>query len=683
MATLPAQLVPIEIMPGVQPSTDRTALNTPHYTMSDKIRFWNGVPQKIGGWLNFAFQYGATISGIARALYSLVLNNFLTSVIGTDSYLYALYGQALTNISPILAATNAIANSISTDYATLANNPVTTSSGTGNLAIADTNAAKYQAGDTYTLAGAATTNGIADTLINAAHLVRSLGTNVVNIIVSGTASSSGAGGGASVVRKTGRLTFAATAHGQSNGDRVKIAGAATTGGVTNTLINKEFIIRNKVTDAFDVMTTGTATSAVTAGGGASTTYQKQLVGAQITPGGGLGYGLGLYGAGLYGVSKTSAGGVTAANNWFFDRFGDRLVATPGNQSGIYLWDGSIVTAPALLSGAPTDINYLFVSDSILVTFGHDDINNKIFASDQGDATNWTASSTNQVYEDIIEGAGELMSSVPVLGINLLFTPTQTYRFSYIGLPNIWEIKLLDNSVGILAPMARCSVNNVAYWMSHNNFYKWGGGNVEKIPANTQDECTFLKYVFGDINLAQVSKSFAWYNKTFDEVWFHYPSAASDECDRIARVSIGDNTWSPDTMDRTCAEYPDNLFFNPRLIDSDGEFFVHETGSDDNTDPLPFTLTSNLRPGGRDTVVLSGFIPDSLQVGDINVNLKGYLWPQSADTTFDKDYTVSDSGPRADIQIGGRYWKYEWSGEELGQSWVMGSWSELVQKGAPN
>jgi hypothetical protein len=337
-----------------------------------------------------------------------------------------------------------------------------------------------------------------------------------------------------------------------------------------------------------------------------------------------------------------------------------------------------------LTNAPTAVNYLFVSNNILVTFGYQNVPNQIFSSDINDPTIWTASSTNQVFQDVIYGADRLISSVPVLGINLIFTPSQTYTFSYVGLPAVWSIQLIDNSVGIIGPMARCSVNNVAYWMGQNNFYYWSGGNVGIIPANTQNQCTFLNYIFGNINQTQSSKCFAWYNQKFNEVWFHYPSALSDECDSVARVSILDQVWSPDTLQRGCAEYPQNLFYVPRMIDESGNFFNHETGTDNNTSPLPFTLTSNLRTSGKDTALLSGFVPDSIQSGDINVLLNGYLFPQTLSTpTFAQNYTISDNNPRENIQIGGRFWQYTWSGDVLGQDWVMGSWFELLQDSAPN
>jgi len=687
MATLPAQLVPITTVPGVQPTTDWTALATPHYTFSDKIRFWRGIPQKIGGWRNFPFQGGMTIKGKARSIYSAVINNVATTIIGTNSYLYALFGQVLTNITPLATTATIIADSITNDYAALGADPVATVIGDGTVTITDTNAAAYKIGDNYTLAGAATTNGILNTTLNATHVIHAIGVNTVSFLTAGTASSTGTGGGAGVVRSTGLLTFAVPAHGQVNGDRVGILLATDVGGVLAAEINVEYIIRNVTTNTFDGVSAGTATSFVAAGGGAATTYQKQIAAGFADQSFGVGYGLGYYGVGLYGVSKMSISGITYPRIWYFDRFADRIVMTPGNQGAIYVWDGNTAKAPSLLANAPTAVNFLFVSNNILMTYGYQNINNQLFGSDSGDATIWTASSANQVFQDIIAGSEALISSVPVLGVNLLFTNSQTYVLSYIGLPLIWSIALLDNSNGIIAPMARCSVNGVAYWMGNNNFYMWSGGNIQQIQSNTQNQCTMLKYVFGNINYAQSGKCFTWYNDIFNEIWFHYPSAASNECDRIARLSISDMIWTPDTMDRISAEYPQNLFNNPRLISNAGNLFVHETGTDDDTNPLPFTLTTNMRTSGKETCIISGFVPDSIQTGDINVNITGRLFPQSSDTTFNNNYTIESSGtgqdPRENIQLGARFWQYTWSGNQLGQDWIMGNWNELIQKSAPN
>lgn len=682
MTTLASSLVPIGSLAGVQPDTDRTPLATKHYTFSQAIRFRNGLPEKIGGWRNFTFLNGEEISGVARSMTSASLDLLSPqSLIGTNTRLYSLIGQSLVNITPLVTTTTPIANSLDTDYGTLANNPFTTTIGSSTVTVADTHASLYRAGDIVTLSGTASVGGISNTLLNGNHIIRSVGVNLYTITVGGTASSSATGGGASVVRATGYINVNAAAHGMLDGDRVKIADAGNTGGILAATINKEFQIRNVSADDFMIYTSGTATSAVTAGGGGSTTFQEQIPAGAADESIGQGYGMGLYGVGLYGVSKQSDNGRRYPRIWFFDRFGVNFIMTPGNQTGLYSWDGDTQEAPTLVSGAPTEINYAFVSNGIVVTFGADGVPNKIYASDQNDITEWTSSSVNQVFEDNIEGAGRLTSHVSVNGVNLIFTETQTYIFQYIGLPLVWSTQLLEPGIGIIAPMARVVVKGVAYWMGQGNFYRWSGGNVEVIPANSQAQSTILNYVYQNYNFSQKSKIFAWYNTMFDEIWFHYPSMSSNDPERIARISLQDMSWCMDEIPRTGAEYPFNAYGNPRLL-NDTLMYVHETGYDDDVDPLFFTISTNLSSIGKETVNFDGVIPDSIQTGDITFNVSAYLYPQGI-KSFDRDYIVSTDTGRLAAQGNGRFIQSTWSGEELGQYWNQGAWQIYIQKGAPN
>lgn len=684
MATKVSEFQTIQVAPGFQPSTDRTPFSTPHFTAADKIRCFRGVPQKIGGWRNFVFTGGATIAGIARSLYSSILGGVIKTLVGTNEKLYYINGQTLTNVTPLSTSTVAAADSLATDYATLANNPITTTLSSNTLTIADTNAPLYAVNDTVTFSGATAVGGVPDTDINAAHVIRSVGASSYTIRVATAATSAATGGGAAVVRATGRITVTSATHGQNDGDRVKINAAANTGGILAANINSEFIIRNVTTNTFDIFTNGTATSSVSSAGGASTTYQVELADGNVNQSFGQGYGMGKYGVGKYGVSKSSTTGIVYPRIWFFDRYSETVLMTAGNQTGLYQWDGTTTTAPTLVSGAPTAINYQFVSDNIVVTFGAGGVLNRIFSSDQGDPTNWTASSTNQVFDDDIEGASQLISHVASGGVNLIFTPQQTYTLQYIGLPFVWSIQLIDNSIGIIAPMARVSVNNVAYWMGRNNFYRWRGGDVEIIPSNSQLQCSALNYVFENINQNQSYKIFAWYNALFNEVWFHYPSASSNECDRVITVSLDDNNWMPHTFDRTCAEYPNNTLNNPRLISSESDLYIHEYGTDADDEAMSWTLSSNLigrKSGSKKTLLISGFVPDSVSFGSINLNVNTYQYPQSINTVFSKNYTVTPTTEKVDIQVGGRYWKYTWSGATIGQNFIMGNWMEALQESA--
>jgi hypothetical protein len=685
MVTKVAELRPIQMVPGVQPSTDRTAFATEHFTYSKGIRFENGYPKKIGGNQQVDFNLDATIDGTARSLYGTYIDGRLQTVIGTNTKLYSVYGTTLTNITPLDTATIAIANSLDTYYGTLAANPLATVDGSNTITVTDaTIATRGRAGDLVTLSGAAATNGIPAIEINVQHIIRAVdsGAGTFDIATATSATSTGTGGGGAVVRASGMINVAAAAHGMSEGDRVKINGAANTGGILAANINLEFIIRNVAAGDFDVVTAGTATSSVSSAGGAATTYQKEIADGALDETFGQGYGVGLYGVGLYGTAGTAISGRQYPRIWFIDRFGDDIVMTPGNQTGVYSWGASTATAPALISGAPTAVNYIFQSDNILVTFGAGGDENRIYASDQGDFTVWTSSSTNQVFDDNLEGAGRLTSHVSVNGQNLIFSENQCWTFQYIGLPLVWDITLKDAEIGIIAPMARCVANGVAFWMGQSNFYMWRGGDIEVIPANTQDESTILNYVFGNINWSQKSKAFAWHNKLYDEVWFHYPDADSNEPNRLARVNVKDFTWCPDEMDRTAAEYPTAQLQFPRMMNTN-LLLQQEFGNDDNGVPLAWELVSKKMTSAKNTALWSGFIPDSNQTGDITLTIDAWRYPQSQTTTYSVPYTVSPQTELVNATTNGRFWQYTWAGEALNQEWTMGNWGEFVQPGAAN
>lgn len=681
MAKKGTELVPIEILAGVQPATDKTAVETQHYTYSDKIRFVDGTERKIGGFKSVIFDYSAEIDGTARSLYAETINGKYYNVIGTNEKLYSLIGSTLTNITPAQTASVAAANSIDTQYDTLGSNPLSAVSGSPVVTVADSDAARFEAGDTVYLSGATTFAGIPAINLNGDAIVRSVGSGTYTINVGVNATSTASGGGGSVVRSSGLITINSTAHGQENGDRVKVGGAADTGGILAAEINTEFSIRNSATNSFDVMTIGEATSAVTGGGGSGVEFYKEITAGALNEGNVIGYGAGLYGIGLYGTALTSSSARSYPRIWFMDRYGDTIIMNAGNQTGVYQWDGTNATAPALVANAPTTVNYAFISNNILVTFGEGNVENRVTGSDQGNITNWTSSSVNQVFRDDIEGAGRLTSHAPLEDYNLIFTENKTFKFRYIGLPFVWEITELDATIGIIAPMARVSAKGVAFWMGQENFYMYRGGTVEVIPANSQSESTLLRYVFGNINWGQKSKCFAWYNKRYNEVWFHYPSATSNECDRVVVVNILDYTWMPHTFSRTAAEYPNGKLKNPRMINV-GDLYQHEIGFDADDAAMEFTLTSNNRYYGKENINVNAIIPDSISSHDVSFLNVARLYPQSASPVYSETVTATPTTERIPVINSGRFHQYTWSGAELGQDWIKGSWFEEIQRGSP-
>lgn len=672
-------LVPINVLPGVEPSTDRPETSTQHYTFTKGIRFEDGFPQKIGGWTALALNQNDEITGAARSIFSYELDNLTRFLIGTNTRLYDLFGGAATNITPLNTATIAIPDSLDTYHDTLANNPIATVSGSSTITITDA-AHKFREGDVATLSGSTAVNGIPASEINADQFVRTVSENSYTVIVNTPATSTGTGGGGSVVRASGYVTVNENAHGLENGDRVRINDAADFGGITAAQVNIEFEIRNVQANTYDVYTVGTSTSAVTGGGGNATTYQEPIQAGQADTLVGQGYGVGLYGVGLYGVSGSSLTN-TPPRLWSHDRFGNLTVSTPGEQGFVYEWNGSTTSAPTILPNS-VPANYVFVSDSIVVILGYDnalglEAGNGITWSDQGDRTNFTS---GQAGSDVIEGAGTFISHASARGENLLFTENQVYTFRYIAGQLIWQTRLLEPAVGLIAQNARVSAVGNVFWMGNDNFYMWRGGAVEVIPANSTGECTALNYVFSDFNFGQKDKVFAWYNTEFREVWWHYPSAGSNEPDRIIRLNIDDFVWTIDEMDRTAAEYPSVREQTPYLIDPDNTVFLHENGEDDNGEGLEWQLDSPFFFTGSTLGILNAFIPDYVTNGSITCTLELKDYPLS--TPLSTTTVMLDGTPNSDriaVDRATRFTQYRLSGNDLNQTLKMGTWYQEITR----
>lgn len=680
MTTTTASIIPLTCLAGVEPLTDSTAVKTDHYVYSQNVRFVDLNPEKIGGWQQIPFNNGVTISGKIRSIFSTSLGNRIQTVIGTNTKLYGLSGSTLVNITPLQTTTTAAPNSLGTLFSTLSANPIQTTVGNSSIQITDPNTSLFQVGDLVKIAGATATGGLTTANLNATFLIRAIGVGSYTVNTGVNATSTATGGGSSVTRATQIISLTTVVpHGIQNGDRVQIGGAVATGGIPATSINTQFIARNVSSLTFLVITDTFSTSGTASAGGAATVYSTQIPIGPADETYGQGYGMGLYGAGLYGTALLSTSGRSLPRIWYFDKYGDNIIAAPGNQGGVFTWTGSSTTAPAQIANAPTALNYAFVSDNILVTFGAGGTVNRIYSSDIGNITQWTASSSNQVYDNILQNAGRLLTHVNINGVNVIFTEQRSWTMRYVGGTAVWQIKPLEQ-IGIIAPMARVAVNGAAVWMGLENFYIYRGGSVDVIQSNSINQSTLLRYVFNNLNFGQKSKIFAWYNKQFNEVWFHYPSASSNECDSVAIVNMKDYTWYPLVIDRTAAEYPELTLDVPRLADSSSLLYQHEVGHDANSAAMAWNLTFNKQSVQqlKTNFQQMALIPDSVQIGDIFAQMNSWKYPQSTITNYDSTYTVSPSTERVPIQLNGRIMQLILSGAVIGQNWQMGDWSLEVQ-----
>ena len=136
-------LVNFTIKPGVNKEvTDYTGQG--QWVDSDNVRFFQGLPQKIGGWSTFVATY---LVGIARAVHAWVsLDGTRFLAYGTDRKLY-IYSEGVNyDITPIRETA-------------VLSNPFTTATGNAIVTVADASHGALQ-GDFVIYSGASAVDGL-------------------------------------------------------------------------------------------------------------------------------------------------------------------------------------------------------------------------------------------------------------------------------------------------------------------------------------------------------------------------------------------------------------------------------------------------------------------------------------------------------------------------------------------
>lgn len=170
----------ILLKPGVNRENTRYT-NEGSYYESDKVRFRQGTPEKIGGWQRIS---ATSFLGVCRALWAwFSLSSTALIAVGTNLKYYVLSGGTYNDITPLRVTR------------TLVNNPITTYNGLTKVTILDALGGQI-AGDYVTFSGATAVGGI--TISGEYQISVSVVANSYDITAASAASSSATGGGAAV-----------------------------------------------------------------------------------------------------------------------------------------------------------------------------------------------------------------------------------------------------------------------------------------------------------------------------------------------------------------------------------------------------------------------------------------------------------------------------------------------------
>jgi len=559
--------------------------------ISDKMRFRQGTPEKIGGWVRIS---ATTFLGVCRSLWNWVTLASLNLIgVGTNLKFYIESGGAYNDITPIRTTV------------TINNNPFALTAST-TVTVTDNGHGCYT-GDFVTFSGATDIGGggtnVTAAVLNQNFQVTVIDSNTYTIVISvtpnATAIAASPGGGAGVIAAyeihTGPA-YAVALTGWGGG----AWGSGTWGFGTNSVNAIQLWSQNNFGEdlifgprgggiyywsaqigvAPLVFTVTIASPAVvTAALRDGTAVILNTTGALPT---GLSVGVVYYVVGSTGTTCNLS--LT---------FGGAAINTSGTQSGTQTISarGIDITQLGGASDCPIIQNTIFVADvsRFVFAFGCNDYGSTVQDpmlvrwSDQESVTQWTPSATNQAGSIRLSHGSDIITCVQTRQEIVVFTDSSLYSLQYQGPPVVWSSQLLGDNISIIGPNAAVVASGVIYWMGVEKFYKYDG-RVQTM------RCDLLRHIFQDINLAQASQVLAGTNEGFNEVWWFYCSQNSTAIDLYVIYNYSEDVWSYGTLGRTAwldsglRDHPIAATYSNNLVD-------HEQGYDDNVSGTPVAINA--------------------------------------------------------------------------------------------
>ena len=545
----------LALKPGVNRENTRYT-NEGGWFESDKVRFRQGTPEKLGGWARISV---STFLGVCRSLWNFItLANLNLLGIGTNLKFYLENGGNYYDITPLRSAA-------------VLSNPFKTTNTSTTVTVTHT-AHGASNGDFVKFSNAATVGGLD---LNNEYQLTLVDSNSYTITASSAATSTVAAGGGTTVSAVYQINVGLAYETPLTGWGAGTWGAGTWGyGGTSTSALRLWSQSNFGEDLIIGFRGGPiyywdanfgvspATFTVTIASPAVVTSTINLLENTpviITNSGypsalptGLSVGTTYYVKGTGGTTfnlALTAGGVA--------------INTSGTQSGTHYIMPNAVNVTSLYgaSDVPTIQNFIYVSDvsRFVFAFGTNDplsstptIQDPMLIrwSDQESVVNWTPSATNQAGSVRLSHGSSIITAIQTRQEIVVWSDAAVYSLQYIGPPVVWSSQLLGDNISILSQNAVAQASGVVYWMGVDKFYMYDGR------INTLN-CDLRKFIYQDINLGQGQQVFASTNEGFNEVWWFYCSANSTTIDRYVIYNYiepnpagGKGIWYYGTMART-------------------------------------------------------------------------------------------------------------------------------------
>jgi len=677
--------------PGVNRENTRYK-NEGGWYESDKVRFRQGSPEKIGGWTQYST---SKFLGVCRSLWNWITLASQNIVgVGTSLKYYLTIGDIYYDITPI-RLTQTLTN------------PFTASAGLATITVSAT-AHGAIINDFVTFSGATGLGGnITAAVLNQQYQVTSVpNANSFTFVATATANSTdaaGSPGGGTVTAAyqvntgpsvqtpftgwgAGNWGYGNWGNGQVVKNNLQIWNAynfgqnllfgPAGGGIyywaAPTLTNPGVLLSSTGgTVTITIASPAVVTSSVNLPNNSS--IQLGTTGALPT---GLATNTTYY---VVNVSGTTFNLAATANG--------APINTSGSQSG--------VQSISDLVDVPLFQNYLQVSDAsnFVLVFGTNALGTTtidpmlIRWSDQQNPLVWYPDITNQAGDVRLSHGSKIVTAIQTRQEIFVMTDQAVYSLQYLGPPYVWGVQLLSENISIIGPNAAVLASGIVYWMGIDKFYMYSGGAVATL------NCDLRRYVFQNINYYQNEQVYCSTVEGFNEVWWFYVSGTGTQVNSYVVYNYLEKTWCYGTMGRT-AWLDTTLQSNPIAATYNGYLCNQESGLDDNETGTPAPIDAYISssefdisdPTGDHFAFITKVLPDLTFENSTATNPVTTMTIQSLTNSGsgvtqavpNSVYSVNINGNPETFtgyvytRIRGRQFIFKMESNQLGTSWQLGA-----------
>jgi hypothetical protein len=385
----------------------------------DKVRFFSGFPQKLGGWIKATPE---TFIGVCRQMWNWITSfsdNFLA--LGTDSHVYIEVGGQFYNITPLRTTLTTPAT----------DNCVDTTSGSTTVNINVTGHG-CTTGD-YVIVSGVTGNpgGVPNAEINAEHVVTVVDVNNFTITVTTAATSTTTAGGTAITIECQISPgFAATTFGYGWGT----GGFGSTGWGLGSSTPVNLQQRDWWFDNFD------NDLVMNIRNGAIYYWERGSLAAPATA---------LATPAVLLSSLTGANSVPNVAMQVLISQNDKHLLALGCQP---------------YGGSSSDF------DPLLIRW-----------ASQDEPQVWNPISTNSAGFIRVSRGSRIVRGLATRQEILVWTNSSLYSLQYTGTTDVFSLQELADNISIIGPRAVATANNVTYWMGQDKFYVYNG-QVQTLPT---------------------------------------------------------------------------------------------------------------------------------------------------------------------------------------------------------